>query len=213
MTKDIPGACARAIERLYETSTHPDGARARAGDPLEWVKAGSAEDAIRRLEIYAALYETRLVAELADVYRATRALLGAARFHLLALRYLELSPPVDPVLRRIGDRFVELLAGEDPGWAFELAQLERALHRIAFAPDPAPNTLAPHEQLSFVHPTDEGFAAILEGTIPADLPRDPVQILVWRAGLEVRLARLDEDEAAGRFHETKWRGLGLLPMI
>ncbi len=95
-----------------------------------WIRAGSEEAAIQRLDIYANMYFFRLLGVLRDDYPNLAKLLGDDHFHNLVTDYLAACPSDNPSIRHVGGRLADFLAGHDFGRRFpgaaDLARLEWA---------------------------------------------------------------------------------------
>jgi hypothetical protein len=94
---------------------------------------------VQRLDVYADAYFYRLCGALREMFPRLAALAGDARFHNLITDYLLACPPVEPDLRRAGDRLPEFLRAHalsaDLPMASDVARVEGALDRALDAPD------------------------------------------------------------------------------
>lgn len=93
----------------------------------------------RRLNIYRNHFRVSLIEGLAEVFPATRILVGERYFDSIAGVYVAVRPPKDPRLSRYGRGFPQFLSGRDElessQFATEVARLEWALAEISDAPD------------------------------------------------------------------------------
>jgi hypothetical protein len=93
----------------------------------------------RRLNVYRNHFRISLVEGLADVFPATRILVGERYFDSIASVYVGARPPKDPRLSRYGRDFPRFLSGRDElensQFATEVARLEWSLAEISDAPD------------------------------------------------------------------------------
>ena len=93
----------------------------------------------RRLNVYRNHFRISLVEGLAEVFPATRVLVGERYFDSIAGVYVAVRPPRDPRLSRYGRGFPQFLSGRDEletsQFATEVARLEWALAEISDAPD------------------------------------------------------------------------------
>ena len=93
----------------------------------------------RRLNVYRNHYRKSLAMGLADVYPATRELLGERYFEALAGFYVAVRPPRDPRICRYGHDLPRFLSGreelEDSPYVTEVARLEWAIAELGDAPD------------------------------------------------------------------------------
>jgi hypothetical protein len=117
-----------------------DGILARM-DPilLEVVKGDGALGPAERLEIYAGMYQTRLLDVLREDFPRTLAVVGDDTFATLALGYLARCPSTTASVRHLGQRFADFLATEKTTPAFlpDLARLEWARVEVFDASDSA----------------------------------------------------------------------------
>lgn len=171
----------------------------------------------RRLAVYAAMYEARLVDILADDYPKLRVALGAERFGALAGEYLRDRPPTSFTVRDAGLALPRYLAtrAEVPAWAPALAALERARTEVFDAGDAAPLTRAalaevpaeafPALVLALVPAceivalgwsVDDAWTAIEDGATPPEPAAVARTVLAWRRDRAVLHRTLDPDEAA-----------------
>jgi len=197
-------------------TTHPvsvhDGLRggmrlSAAPDLGAVIRAGSAETAQTRLEIYRRGYFARLTECLADDYSALRNALGAERFEAICHRYIVAHPSHEPNLNGFGrdlPMFVEQRAEELGAFAGELARLEWALVEVLHAPLPAAlsvNDLAaiPPEQLgdvcfvasealrlhSFEHSVNAYLQAFFEARAATLPTHEPCTVAIVRADYRI----------------------------
>lgn len=93
----------------------------------------------RRLNVYRNHFRKSLATGLADVYPATRELLGERYFDAMAGFYVAVRPPRDPRICRYGYDFPRFLSGrdelEDSPYVPEVARLEWAIAELGDAPD------------------------------------------------------------------------------
>lgn len=93
----------------------------------------------RRLNVYRNHYRVSLVEGIAEVFPATRILLGERYFDTMASVYVAARPPRDPRLSRYGHHFPRFLSGrselEQSLFAADVARLEWTLAEISDAPD------------------------------------------------------------------------------
>ncbi|MCB2017001.1 MAG: DUF692 family protein, partial [Hydrogenophaga sp.] len=171
----------------------------------------------RGLEIYHHAYRARLQAVLADCFPKLLLYVNSEYFDTLSLGYVERHPP-GPQLGTYGDRFAEYLAEVHPDDPVlrELAEMEWALRSVFDAADRPAWDLGRVqdagaqdclEQWPVLHPTVRFFAqrsnalAIWkaieadEEVPPLTYRENPVEIMVWRRGLQPHFCSLDPDEA------------------
>lgn len=192
------------------------------GEPSDFpaaVTAGGPLDPAQRLAIYRNAYVARLIDALRDTYGHTHAYLGDEDFDAMAQGYIAEQPSTHPNLRWFGRGFAGFLARHcpaDPDIA-ELATLDWTL-RLAFdgadAPVRVPADLAaiapeawPHlglrwhptcHRLRLAHNTLAIWTALDRDEVPPPTQAlsAPVELLVWRLGLQPHFRSLDALEAA-----------------
>jgi hypothetical protein len=126
---DFQRAIAAAIMRPL---TADDRMQPAGEDAAALVKPNDRLTAFERLEIYNRQYWFRLLDCLYEDYPGLRAVLGDARFHKLAVAYLERHPSRSPLLRNLGDRLVDFL-GREPEWAYPHGAVARDMARLEWA--------------------------------------------------------------------------------
>lgn len=93
----------------------------------------------RRLNVYRNHFRKSLATGLAEVYPATRELIGERYFDAMAGFYVAIRPPRDPRICRYGHEFPRFLSGrdelEDSPYVPEVARLEWAIAELGDAPD------------------------------------------------------------------------------
>jgi len=178
-------------------------------------------DRIARIGVYAEAYFWRLFGVLADHFGLVAWLCGPARFHNLVTDYVLACPSVDADIRRYGKRLPGFVAthaeGERIPALADAAAIEWAMVRALDAPD---EPVATADDLRAV-PIDRWPALVLQTVATARVhacalpfttlwpafrrgdaapdPPDtgaPIDVLVWRQGLEVLHRSLPADEAA-----------------
>jgi hypothetical protein len=173
-------------------------------------------DPVRRLQVYANAYWTRIAGALAADFPKLRALLGEGAFDELVIPYLRAYPTRHPSLREAGLHLARFLGERGRPVHADLARLERARAEVFDGPDAAPlsrDELAarppdefPRLPLRLVPASallelssnaDELWDSIEDGRPPpgAD-PATPRAVLVWRRGTTVIHRTLGPDEAA-----------------
>jgi hypothetical protein len=188
----------------------PDDSADGADDPGQGELIGSGD-----LAIYAGMYASRLHDTLADDYPKLRTALGDDRFGELVVHYLRAHPPTSFTLRDTGLALEHFLRGSElaPGWAADLAALERARVEVFDGPDAAPLTqdevaalgdALPDLVLAWVPSSvvvplawtvDDLWSAIEDGAPTTPPVAEPRVVLVWRRDVAVLHRTLDADEA------------------
>lgn len=172
----------------------------------EWI---AAPDPVRRLEVHASMWRTRLYDALAQDYPAVRAMLGDARFFERMSEYLEAFPSRSPTLHDIGASMPRFLAERENNALADLAALERARNLAAAAADGAVVSfeelatasrlaLAPSAQiLGLDHDPIEAWRVADRGEQPRAPAPGRTLVLVWRGpSFLVRHRAIDAREAA-----------------
>jgi hypothetical protein len=196
-----------------DASTRSAFARAFADTP--------AFDRVARVGVYAEGYFWRLHGVLADHFELVAWLCGPARFRNLATDYVLACPPLDPDIRRYGERFPGFVATHGEGARVvglaDVAAIEWAMVRALDAPDERAATQAelravplaafPALELRAVATARVHACALPFSTLwrahedmpaPTEPPREnerPIDVLVWRAGFDVLHRELDGGEA------------------
>lgn len=172
-----------------------------------------------RVGVYAEAYFWRLHGVLTDHFGIVAWLLGPARFHNLVTDYVLACPPVDPDIRRYGERLPGFVASHAvtqsiPDLA-EIAALDWAMVCALDRPQADPLALADLAQVPLpewpelrlrtvqsacVLPLHRALAPMLVALAsgqapPADPPGRARMAIVWRAGFDVRARVADDDEA------------------
>jgi len=173
--------------------------------------------AARRLDIYRNNYRASLRDVLADHFERVHAWLGDDQFDNLARAYADANPSRTRNLRYYGGEFPGFLAHHYPedGELAELAALDWALRGAFDAADAVPLdaeqvgslgddwierrlTLHPSVRLlAHRYNTRAIWSALDEGEAPPEavLLGTPVQLLVWRLGVQSQFRTLSEGEA------------------
>ena len=145
--RDLQLRCSAALT----TAPAEMGTMANAIDPalLALVSERGGLGPAQRLDIYADMYQTRLVDVLREDFPRVLAILGDEEFRALACRYLVRHPSTHPSVRYVGRRFAEFVAGEAalPPFLADLARLEWARVEVFDAPDAEPLRLSDLESL------------------------------------------------------------------
>lgn len=177
-------------------------------------------DRIARVDVYAQAYFWRLFGVLADHFGMVAWLCGRERFHDLVTDYVLACPSVDPDIRRYGERFPGFVAthaegARVPGLA-DAAAIEWAMVRALDAPDEPVATADDLRAVAIehwpalelraidtasVHACALPFAALWrahrrEEPVPVEPTPAPLDVLVWRQGLDVLHRSLPPAEAA-----------------
>ena len=175
-------------------------------------------DRVARVGVYADAYFWRLHGVLADHFGLVAWLLGPARFQNLVTDYVLACPSIDPDIRRYGERFPEFVARRcDIAGLGDVAAIEWAMVRALDAPDERCTTrdelqAVPMDQwpalvlrtvaTAHVHACALPFAPLwrAHATEPSPVTPPPtlepaVDVLVWRAGLDVCWRELAPAEA------------------
>ena len=190
------------------------------GDPqaLELIHASEGFDSSQRLSIYHHAYRARLSEVLADSFAKTCLFMGSDTFDEHASAYAVSHPPLTRSLSRYGAEFPAYLAGLYPAnpELLELAQLDWDLRVCFDGPDvPALDTDAAqadavNDWLQRAHPLHPSVC-IREATtnvvqlwnamdadqpVPeAELLPQPVNLMVWRKGLQPHFQTLADGQA------------------
>ena len=192
-----------------------DGAPPHPPTPLVAAIRADGIPAASRLNIHRNHYAVTLTDALAGIYGATRALVGAAYFDSLALRYARAHPPVSPCLFEYGAGLARALA-DGPGmaehaYAIDVARLEWAMHESLHAPAAAaltpgrmaavpegdlPNVrLTPHPTLRLLRapfPVHRLWQGVQAGDVgPNLLSGQAACLALWRPGFDVLLEAMD----------------------
>jgi hypothetical protein len=169
---------------------------------------------VEQLEIYREQFFFRHIDALVEDFPGVRHLVGAERFHDLAVEYLGAHPPTSFTLRDLGDRFPTFLRAHraidahaivcdmaDVEWAFvevfDAAGAERLdAARLATVPADAWANVALvlHPTLRLVrldHPVHRMREAILAGEDPPLPEARPVHLALFRDELQIRYDELD----------------------
>ena len=187
--------------------------------PTRWVAAGSSEEAVARLEIYAGMYFFRLLETLRGDYPKLFDLLGSEPFAALAREYLDAYPSTDPSVRHVGGSLSRFLRDHPRARQFpyieDLAAIEWARVEVFDRPsdgallEPAALRSVPAERwpeitfapisalrlLDLSHPADEIWLALdADAPLPAVVPGTTC-VLVWRQGFSILQRRADAREA------------------
>jgi hypothetical protein len=232
MRHEAPGELARCQRFLLTLLSDPGGleqaerraARASVGEIASAAavfEAGAGVSARERAGVYHAMYRLRLAREVAREYPATRALLGEARFGVLARAFVAAHPSRSFTL--------EGYAASLPGFlrrspaiaeaplrraAADLARLERALDCVRRAPDP-PREVAPRQSLArvldaasrlkrapgarlltFRHDVEAGHARWLRDAPVGPLRPRPTALALFRRGSALVRLRVRSRELA-----------------
>lgn len=181
-------------------------------------------DPVRRFAVYRNNVMVSLIDALADSYPVTQALVGEEFFRAMARQFVTAHPPRSPVLALYGEELADFIAGFAPaaGLAYlaDVARLEMLRVQAFHAADAAaltaqeiaglladPAALAQarfsfHPSLGVLrsrhavvslwaaHQTPDVAAALAQVTVA-----EAEIALVWRAGLEVDIARIGEGVA------------------
>ncbi len=205
--------------RFYRALVRPHGPAGDAAlDPelLRHIAADAVLAARDRIDIYAGMYCARLVEVLSEDFPQVLARLGPERFHDLAHTYLDHHPSTHPSVRHLGAAFADFLAHHEsvdvPPFVPDLARLERMRLDVFDAADAAVLTL---EELRLTPPQEWGALrfqlipalGLLESPWPVheiwasggkrdaqDWRPSPVALRVWRQGVLVYQAAMDDDE-------------------
>lgn len=223
-------ASLQRVQRLFfEAMTWPRGVRdfvevgpeARGAEIEQAFRVPPGTGAGARLEIYAQGYFYRLLAALTEIFPRLAYLMGPAPWHDLITDFVLACPPIEPDLRRAGDRLPEFSRGHAAGerrLLVEVATLELALARALDAPDATPlarDTLAalPAERwpsaefrlvpsaalLRVAHDLERcaELCQVAERDSALSLPTqsEGLALIVWRRGHAVRFRRLAPLEA------------------
>jgi hypothetical protein len=153
--------------------------------------------AIHRNNLYAGLIEA-----LAARHPVCRALVGPEFFAAAARVFVELSPPLSPILPAYGDDFGDFLEGFAPAatvpYLADVARLEAARARAANAADATP--LLPQDLLAIGQGVWERARVVLHPSL--ELVSSPHPILtIWEA---------HQESGGGRAPVPAWRGEDVL---
>ncbi|HEY4238969.1 MAG TPA: DNA-binding domain-containing protein [Kofleriaceae bacterium] len=170
------------------------GPDSRAPDPANIFVSAGELDAAARIEIYADMYEWRMVDALREDFPKVAALAGDERFYELAAAYLRAHPSTHPSLSRFGRAFPEFVAATGAALG-DLARLEWARAEIFEEANVEPATT---EDLAALASSDEFVVTTLR-VIPAlrllRLAHDVIP--VWQA-----IEDEEEDQPDARERET-----------
>lgn len=195
---------ARLQQQFYDRVVDPAGSAPEA----ELIASGD-------IDVYARMYASRLYDTLADDYPKLRVALGDERFGEVVAQYLRAHPPSSFTLRDTGVALESFLRGSDvaPGWAADLAALERARvevfdgrdatplaqDEVAALGDELPGLALAWVPSSVVVPlawtVDDLWSAIEDGTDTVEPVAEPRVVLVWRRDVAVLHRTLEADEA------------------
>lgn len=184
------------------------------------LRAWNGSDPVRRFAVYRNNVMVSLVDALADNFPVTQELVGEEFFRAMARLFVQAHPPRSPVLALYGAELADFIAGFAPvaslPWLADLARLEmlrvQAFHaadavalgeselaglatdvevlpQLQFSLHPSLGVLrSMHAVVSLwaAHQAADVAAALAQVAIDA-----PEAALVWRAGLEVEIMRID----------------------
>jgi hypothetical protein len=174
-------------------------------------------DRVARVGVYAEAYFWRLFGVLLDHFGLLAWMVGRARFHNLVTDYVLACPSIEPDIRRYGERFPGFVAQHAAPALGDAAAIEWAMVRALDAPDEAcaraddlqdvPLSDWPALELravatATVHRCALPFSVLWRAHEREPSPADPptaqeptIDVLVWRAGLDVMHRELEPDEA------------------
>jgi hypothetical protein len=180
------------------------------------VQRRGALDACARIEIYAGMYEGRLLEVLGEDFPKVAAVLGGERFSAVASAYLRENPSPHPSLRNLGRVFADFLGRQteivaDLPFVADLARLEWARLRVFDAPEESALTMASIGDLAA-----EEWARLRLRLLPdvelmeSEWPLDEIwksgradgvaaaatSLRIWRSGFTVYHAKVDAIEDA-----------------